>query len=85
MHRKAARDTALLALSDERDRWLRRVHDAWKAGYQAALDDAVVSSLARIWPAPGHVSEIEQRRYPPDGREHFGDPRPGDYPGRQHD
>ena len=71
----------LLALSDERDRWLRRVLDAWRQGYQAALNDAVVESLLRIYPAPGHVSEIEKRRYPPDGREHFADPRPGDYTG----
>jgi hypothetical protein len=72
---------ALLALSDERDLWLRRVCDAWTEGYAAALDDAVVASLLRIWPRPGHVSEIEKRRYPPDGREHFADPRPGDFPG----
>jgi hypothetical protein len=76
--------TALLALSDERDAWLRRVLAAWAEGYQAALSDAVVESLARIYPAPGHVPEIEKRRYPPDGREHFGDPRPGDFPGRRH-
>jgi hypothetical protein len=72
---------ALLALSDERDLWLRRVLDAWREGYQAALNDAVVESLLRIWPAPGHVSETEKRRYPPDGREHFADPRPNDYTG----
>jgi hypothetical protein len=72
---------ALLALSDERDLWLRRVLDAWRDGYQAALNDAVVESLLRIWPEPGHVTEIEKRRYPPDGREHFAVPRPGDYAG----
>jgi hypothetical protein len=75
---------ALLALSDERDTWLRRVYDAWRDGYRAALDDAVAESLARIWPPPGHVPEIERRRWGPGGREHFADPRPGDYPGRQH-
>jgi hypothetical protein len=74
---------ALLALSDERDTWLRRVRQAWAEGYQAALDDAVVSSLARIWPPPGHVPEIELARWGPGGREHFGRPRPGDYRGRR--
>ena len=28
-------------------------------------------------------AEIEERRWGPEGREHFGDPRPGDYPGRR--
>jgi hypothetical protein len=77
-----ARAAELLALSYERDLWLRRVLDAWREGYAAALDDAVTASLARIWPPPGHVTEAEKRRYPPHGRERFGDPRPGDYPGQ---
>ena len=55
----------LLALSNERDQWERWVRAAWREGYQAALNDAVVESLLRIYPAPGHVSEIEKRRYPP--------------------
>ena len=28
-------------------------------------------------------AEMEARRWGPGGRAHFGDPRPGDYPGRQ--
>jgi hypothetical protein len=28
------------------------------------------------------VAELEERRWGPGGREHFGDPRPGDFPGR---
>jgi hypothetical protein len=71
----------LLALSAERDAWLRRVLAAWREGYRAALDDAVVASLLRIFPPPGHVPEIELARWGPDGRKHFGDPRPGDYLG----
>ena len=31
----------LLALSDERDLWLRRVYDAWRDGYQAGHADGV--------------------------------------------
>jgi hypothetical protein len=30
----------------------------------------------------GGIEEIEARRWGPGGREHFGDPRPGDFPGR---
>ena len=30
---------------------------------------------------PSHA-ELEERRWGPGGREHFGDPRPGDYRGR---
>ena len=73
----------LLALSDERDAWLRRVLAAWREGYQAALGDAVVASLLRIWPEPGHVPEIEKRRYPPDGRESWIIPGPGEADGEQ--
>jgi len=78
------RRAAWLRLSAERDMWLRRVLAAWREGYQAALDDAVVSSLLRAWPAPGHVPDIEKRRWGPGGRGRFADPRPGDYPGRRH-
>jgi len=28
-------------------------------------------------------AELEERRWGPGGREHFADPRPGDYPGRR--
>ena len=73
----------VIALSDERDLWLRRVLDAWREGYQAALDDAVVASLLRIWPAPGHVPEIDKRRYPPGGRQSWIIPRPGEADGGQ--
>jgi hypothetical protein len=27
-------------------------------------------------------AELERKRWGPDGREHFADPRPGDFPGR---
>jgi hypothetical protein len=68
----------LIALSDERDTQLALRLAAWRDGYQAALNDAVDESLLRIYPAPGHVSEIEKRRYPPDGRRAWIIPRPGE-------
>jgi hypothetical protein len=70
-------------LAAEHGDYLDLIAAAWRHGYHAALSDAVVASLLRIFPPPGHVGEIEKRRYPPDGREHFGKPRPGDYGGRQ--
>ena len=73
----------LFDLSNERDQWERRVLAAWREGYQAALSDAVVESLLRIWPEPGHVPEIEKRRYPPGGRLSWIIPRPGDAAGGQ--
>lgn len=88
IHRIIARDgdserqrAALLALSDERDLQLRLRLAAWREGYQAALGDAVVASLLRIWPEPGHVPEIEKRRYPPGGRLSWIIPRPGETDG----
>jgi hypothetical protein len=88
------RVAALLALSDERDTWLRRVYASWKDGYRAgyeAGDAAGTRRTQREW----HVTnaglprsilgptwaELELRRWGPGGRAHFGDPRPGDYTG----
>jgi hypothetical protein len=84
----------LLALSDERDLWLRRVYDAWRDGYRAGHAAGEVTGsrrTARAW----HVTaiglplaalgptwaELERRRYAPRGRAHFADPRPDDYAG----
>jgi hypothetical protein len=88
----------LLELSDERDAWLRRVYAAWRDGYQtghAAGYDRGFERGARLleaeWPAVVAgladglpFAELERRRWGPGGREHFADPRPGDYPGRRH-
>ena len=60
--------------------------DGWREGYEAAGLD-----MARRWaeiarPAsrgePSHA-ELERRRWGPGGRERFGAPRPGDFPGRK--
>lgn len=58
----------LVGLSDLLDTLLAQRLQAYRDGYAAALDNAVVASLARAWPAPGHVSELERRRYGPGGR-----------------
>jgi hypothetical protein len=56
--------------------------------YQAGWRDAE-ADMARRWkqiarPALTGVphAELEERRWGPRGREHFADPRPGDFPGR---
>jgi hypothetical protein len=59
---------------------------AWREGYEAAERD-----MARAWsgfakPMTRHLQgpphgDLEILRWGPGGREHFGDPRPGDYMG----
>ena len=81
---------ALLELSDERDLWQRRLLGAEQAAYARGYADAQ-ADMAAAWHAvadpvarggPKHA-ELEERRWGPEGREHFGDPRPGDFPGRR--
>jgi hypothetical protein len=91
----------LLALSDERDVYLRRIGQAfregWEAGHMTGVDDgrqaeaaerdaewnAIARPVARGGPA---YAEIERKRWTVRGevrtRETFGQPHPGDYPGR---
>jgi hypothetical protein len=93
-----ASQAGLLAWSDERDLYRRLMldrwrqgyrlgrEDGWRAGYEAACRDqaaswrAVAGPVARSGPS---FAELERRRWGPGGRAHFGDPRPGDYPGRE--
>ncbi len=87
----------LLAVSDERDQWLTRLHAAERAafargraagrreGYEYAYREMdrrwveIARPVARGGPM---FAELERKRWGPDGREHFADPRPGDFPGR---
>ena len=72
---------ALVGLSDERDIQLALRLAAWRDGWTACLDYVADHVGGRIMPA--HPTELEVRRYGPGGRAHFGDPKPGDYPGRE--
>ncbi len=84
---------ALLALSDERDQWMRWLLSAGRAAYREGYDDGFrdggeeLFARRRAWPPiiiTGEMrAELERRRWGPGGREHAGDPRPGDYPGRR--
>jgi hypothetical protein len=57
--------------------------DGYRAGYaQAEADQAARwNQAARAIDGPARA-ELEERRWGPDGRAHFADPRPGDFPGR---
>ena len=85
-----------LELSNERDAWSARLGEEYKLGYAighaagfAAGREAEARERDRAWNAAarpiaaGGVThdELEERRWGPGGREHFGDPRPGDYQG----
>ena len=82
----------VLALSDERDQWERRIDRAWRDGYDAGRrsrqDDyargVADGAYARKRAGQDTVEQarLELLRWGPGGREHFGDSRPGDYPGR---
>lgn len=87
----------LLALSGERDQWqqfgLEWARWSYRSGYCDGRDDgyrAGFEEAVRGWKVTAGLitgeahAELEARRWGPGGREHFGDLRPGDYPGRQH-
>jgi hypothetical protein len=57
--------------------------DGYQAGYrQAEADQATGWNQATRPAASPARAELEERRWGPGGREHFADPRPGDFPGR---
>ena len=66
---------------------IRYRNQGGRAMYEAGRRDAE-AEMAAQWsrvtaPVRGpDLDEIAARRWGPGGRAHFGDPRPGDYPGR---
>jgi hypothetical protein len=56
----------------------------FEAGYRQANADEAARWAKVIRPVVHGMSyaELEERRWGPGGREHFADPRPGDFPGR---
>ena len=63
----------LEALTAERDALAAELRDRDRAWIEAA------TPIANGGPT---FAELELRRWGPGGRAHFGDPRPGDFPGR---
>jgi hypothetical protein len=65
---------------------LQFAREMYQAGYAQAEADMAArwQEIARpaIHGGPSHA-DFEVERWGPGGREHFGDPRPGDFPGRE--
>lgn len=82
---------AFLELSDERDQWERYVLAMWRDGWHAAelahagdYHHGYIDGILGRKHAEHDAVEalrLELRRWGPGGREHFGDPRPGDFTG----
>jgi hypothetical protein len=71
-------DTDLLAESDRRDRDLALRHAYFTWGFDACLDYLADLIGGRVTSA----RPCSQQAWGPGGRTRYGDPRPGDYPGR---
>lgn len=77
-------------LAAERAGYDRGRRDGWRDGYRQGREDEAQDWFTSLAPAreavrlcargPSYV-ELERLRWGPGGREHFGDPRPGDYTG----
>lgn len=93
----AGEAAGLLDRSDERDVWHRFAvewaRSAYRGGYRAGHAAGYATGYGQgvtdwkvtmelIPGGPDHA-ELLRRRWGPGGREHFADPRPGDYPGRE--
>jgi hypothetical protein len=65
---------------------LQLARDMYEAGRRDAEAD-MAQRWARAAAPVAHggpdLAELEERRWGPGGRDHFGDPRPGDFPGRE--
>ena len=61
-------------------------HAGLEAGYALGADEqfAELAELVGGRSAPARPTELEELRWGPGGRAHFADPRPGEYPGRNH-
>jgi hypothetical protein len=57
--------------------------EMYQAGYRQAEADMAArwQEIARAATQGPSQADIEAERWGPGGREHFGDPRPGDFPG----
>ena len=71
-------------LAEAEGRYRNQVgHLMYEAGRRSAEAEmaAAWARVTAVVRGPG-LAEIEERRWGPGGRAHFGDARPGDFPGR---
>ena len=63
---------------------LQLAREMYQAGYRQAEADMAArwDQIARPVTHGPAQADLEAERWGPGGREHYGDPRPGDYPGR---
>jgi len=75
--------TAELIEAETRYRWQvgREMYEVGRRAAEAEQAEAWHELAASVVHGVSHA-ELEERRWGPGGREHFADPRPGDYPGR---
>jgi hypothetical protein len=93
LHRAVAE---FIAFSEDREEWLLRVAESeWRAGFRLGVEvgraqvleeEAAwrrgTAALTRDALTGPSFADMEFLRWGPRGREHFADPRPGDFPGR---
>jgi hypothetical protein len=82
---------AWLLDSDRRDREQERLLNAWSAGWQACeaqhaeqYEEGFTDGTMALKHAQHQAHRLirgDEERWGPGGREHFADPRPGDYTG----
>jgi len=77
---------AAAELAETEEAYRRRLgREMYRAGYRQAEADMAARwhEIARPVTRRGpDFADLEAERWGPGGREHFGDPRPGDFPGR---
>jgi hypothetical protein len=65
-----------------RNQLAREMYDLGRRRAEAEQAEAWHALAAPVAHGITHA-ELEERRWGPGGREHFADPRPGDYPGKR--
>ena len=66
-----------------RNQLARQMYEAGRRDAEADMTRFWAEAARQITNGVSHA-ELEQRRWGPGGRAHFADPRPGDFPGREH-
>jgi len=64
-----------------RNQLAREMYEAGRQDAEAEMAERWRQVTAPVVHGLGHA-ELDERRWGPGGREHFADPRPGDFPGR---